>query len=73
MVSARRLYSRLDRWTRDLSRVQYAALAGIVSLVSYLVVGGVFFGELPVFSAVAMGLTFGVMFYVMRPRQFNSS
>lgn len=52
--------------------MQYAALAGIASLVSYLVVGGIFFGELPVFSAVAMGLTFGVMFYVMRPRQFNS-
>lgn len=73
MVSARRLYSRLDRWTRDLSREQYAAFSGIVSFVTYLAVAGIFLGELPVLSAVVTGLTIGVVFYMMRPRQFNSS
>lgn len=72
MVDVRRLYGRLDQWTRNLSRVQYAACAGITSFVSYLGVG-VLLGELPAFSAVAMGLAFAVMFYVMYPRQFNSA
>lgn len=68
MPDMRSLYGRLDRWTRKLSRGEYAVFAGVVSLVSYLLVGGVVFGELPVLSAVAMGVTLGAVFYVMRPR-----
>ena len=71
MVDVRRLYGRLDQWTRNLSRIQYAAFAGITSFVTYLG-AGVFFGELPIFGAIVTSLTLGAVFYVMRPRQFNS-
>ena len=72
MVDVRQLYGRLDQWTRNLSRVQYAAFAGITSFVSYLGIGALL-GGLPILGAVAMGLTFGAIYYVMRPRQFNGS
>ena len=68
MGGVKRLYNRVDEWTRNLSRLHYAAFVGAVSALSYLLVGTLFGGSVTI-EAFAMGLTLAFMFYAFNPNQ----
>jgi hypothetical protein len=68
MVSPRRLYRRFDEWSRNLSRISYAVLVGVVSGLSFLGVSAVF-GNTMVAGAVAFGATMVLFHYVFKSNQ----
>jgi hypothetical protein len=68
MSSIKQLYQRFDAWARGLSRIGYAAFAGVGSALSYLLVG-VLFGESVAIEAVVMGFTMAIMFYLFNPNK----
>ncbi|UPV75984.1 hypothetical protein M0R89_07965 [Halorussus limi] len=69
MSKTSQLYRRLDEWTRNLSRVEYASLAGLTSTVAVFIVGALFGGELVTVQAVTMGLTMAVVYYLFNPNE----
>lgn len=68
MSDIRRQYNRLDEWVRNLSRIQYAVLAGITSAVTVFIVGTLISDSVNI-EAVTMGLTLTVFYYVYNPNQ----
>ncbi|NEU58796.1 hypothetical protein [Halorussus sp. MSC15.2] len=69
MSKTKQLYRRLDEWTRNLSRVEYAALAGFVAATAAGIVGALFGGELVTLQAVAMGLSLAAVYYLFNPNE----
>ena len=67
MSRAKQLYGHFDRWARNLSRSGYAALVGVVSFSSFLIVGALF-GEMNLPGAVAIGVTLAALHFA-----FNSN
>ncbi|GAA0471976.1 hypothetical protein ACTG0T_15600 (plasmid) [Halococcus morrhuae DSM 1307] len=67
MAGAKQLYGRLDRWVRNLSRIEYALFAGGVSLVSQLIID-IFLTELQLLDAVIPALTITAVFYFLSGR-----
>lgn len=64
MAGAKQLYGRLDRWVRNLSRIEYALFAGSVSLVSQLIID-IFLTELQLLDAVITALIITAVFYLL--------
>ena len=64
MVSTKQLYGRLDRWVRNLSRIEYALFVGSVSLVSQLIID-IFLTELQFLDAVITALIITAVFYLL--------
>jgi len=61
------LYQRLGTWLRNLSRVKYALIMGVIGFVTYLGIG-ILFNESVFIQAVAMGFTLGGVYYFIDPR-----
>lgn len=68
MSTTKQLYHRVDEWARNLSRLRYATLVGVISLSSYLLVGALL-GESVTIEAFTMGLTLAILFYAFNPNQ----
>lgn len=66
MSGTKQLYSRLDRWARNLSRIRYAVFVGVVSFLCYLL-GGALLGETSIFGAFGIGFTLAVLHFVFNP------
>ncbi|EMA56856.1 hypothetical protein C451_00200 [Halococcus thailandensis JCM 13552] len=64
MASTKQLYGRLDRWVRNLSRIEYALFVGSVSLVSQLIID-IFLTELQLLDAVITALIITIVFYLL--------
>ena len=64
MVSTKQLYGRLDRWVRNLSRIEYALFVGSVSLVSQIIID-IFLTELQFLDAVITALIITAVFYLL--------
>ena len=64
MVSTKQLYGRLDRWVRNLSRIEYALFVGSVALVSQLIID-IFLTELQFLDAVITALIITAVFYLL--------
>ena len=59
-------YRKVDAWARGLSRVGYAALAGVLSAVVMLLLG-VLLRESLIVEAVTMGLSMAAFYYWFDP------
>lgn len=66
MDTTTQLYHRLDEWARGLSRLRYAALIGVISASSVLLVGTLVGGSTTI-EAITMGLTLAILFYAFDP------
>ena len=66
MSELRKLYRRVDEWARNLSRIKYAVCVGVISTLSYSLVGTLFDDSVTI-EAVTMGLTLAVLFYAFNP------
>ena len=64
MAGARQLYGRLDRWVRNLSRIEYALFAGSISLISQLIID-ILLTELQLLDAVITALIITTVFYLL--------
>lgn len=70
MDTLRRLYCRLDNQVRDLSRVSYDLLIGLVSAVGVFVVRSLLPGD-GSFGSIAMGVSVAVVYYAFDPNNKN--
>lgn len=70
MDTLRQLYRRLDNRVRELSRVSYALLIGLVSAVSVFAVRSVLPGE-GSFGPIAMGVSMAIIYYAFNPNNKN--
>lgn len=70
MDTLRQLYRRLDDRVRNLSRVSYALLVGLVSAVGVFAVRVLLPGDAS-FEPIAMGISMAVVYYVFDPNSQN--
>jgi len=70
MDTLRGLYRRLDDRVRDLSRVPYALLVGLVSAMGVFAVRLLLPGD-GSFGPIAMGIAMAVVYYVFDPNNTN--
>lgn len=68
MREGKQLYSRLDAWARNLSRLRYATFVGIVSCLCYLLSSAVF-GEVNIIGATTIGITLAALFFAFDPNE----
>jgi len=68
MSDTRQLYHRLDRWVRNLSRIQYAILGGVTSALSVLAIGFLL-SDSVIFGDISMVLPMTVVYYAWNPNQ----
>jgi hypothetical protein len=61
------LHQRLDTRLRNLSRVRYALIMGIIGFGTYFGIG-ILFNESVFIQAVAMGFTLAGVYYFINPR-----
>jgi cbb3-type cytochrome oxidase subunit 3 len=70
MDTLRQLYRRLDDRARDLSRVSYALLVGLVSAAGVFAIRLLLPGD-GSFGPVAMGFSMAVVYYAFDPNSQN--
>jgi len=70
MDTLRHLYRRLDTRVRELSRVSYALLIGLVAAVGVFAVRSLLPGD-GSFGPIAMGISMTVVYYALNPNNKN--